>query len=195
MRRLIHLLKYEGMEPIATMLGKRLAPQVAALLQSAGAEPVLVIPVPLHRTKHRERGFNQARLLAQAVIRQVRAADPAARLQLAPGILERRRSTESQAGLSTHQRRRNLRGAFFVSEASAARLRGRTVLLIDDIYTTGATARACSQALKKAGAHHIYVATAARAQREGVALWDGGLLPTTNFAAAGSAVPAAAAAW
>ena len=111
----------------------------------------------------------------------MRAADAAARLQLAPGILERRRSTESQAGLSTHQRRRNLRGAFFVSEASAARLRGRTVLLIDDIYTTGATARACSQALKKAGAHHIYVATAARAQREGVALWDGGIAANHQF--------------
>ena len=184
MRCLIHLLKYEGMEPIATVLGKRLASQVAALLRPmAGKDPVLVIPVPLYRTRQHERGFNQARLLAQAVIRQLRTSDQCARLELAPGLLERRRSTESQASLTTHQRRRNLRGAFFVSEAAAARLRGRNVLLIDDIYTTGATARACSQALQKAGAARIWVATAARAQREGVARWDGTLLPSMQFAA------------
>ena len=193
MRGLIHLLKYEGMEPLASKLGNRLAAQVTALLPFGSTNaPILVIPVPLHRTKQGERGFNQATLLAQAVIRKVRALNKRARLELAPGLLERRRSTESQAGLSTHQRRRNLRGAFFVSEHAATRLQGRNVLLIDDIYTTGATARACSQALRKAGAAGIWVATAARAQREGVARWDGAIMPATQFAATSVA---AATAW
>jgi predicted amidophosphoribosyltransferase len=104
-------------------------------------------------------------------------------------MMLRERDTLSQAQLSTTQRRRNLRGVFSVPEPE--RLRGRDVLLIDDIYTTGATARACSTTLKKAGAARIWVATVARAQRhevrfmsaatpvelpmrEDVAMWDGG---------------------
>jgi ComF family protein len=171
MRRLIHLLKYDGMEPVARTLGQRLAPQVSAMLK--GVEKVLVVPVPLHQSKRRERGFNQALLLAKATIRAVRRLETSADLRMAAGVLERRRATESQAGLSTHQRRRNLRGAFFVSEKAAKEITGRNVLLIDDIYTTGATARECSKALKKAGAARVFVATAARAQRDGAVMWDG----------------------
>ncbi len=184
-RRMIHLLKYEGMEPIASALGKILAPQVAALLRCAAPvreAGILVVPVPLFRGKTSERGFNQATLLAEAVLGRVRSMDPALRLKIAPGLLERRRATASQAGLSTHQRRRNLRGAFFVPEKAEMTIRDQDVLLIDDIYTTGATARACSQALKKAGAGRIWVATAARAQRDGVARWDGAMTPAVQFA-------------
>lgn len=190
MRRLIHLLKYEGMGPVASVLGSRLAPQVAAITKAVGRK-VLVVPVPLHRSKRRERGFNQAQLLARATIRAVRRLEPTAELQLSAGLLERRRATESQAGLSTHQRRRNLRGAFFVSEKSAEKIAGRDVLLIDDIYTTGATARACSQALVKAGAAHVWVATVARAQREGVAHWDAAMFGGVSTGFSGmQAVPA-----
>jgi ComF family protein len=171
MRRLIHLLKYDGMEPVANMLGARLAPQVSEICKRGGGE-ILVVPVPLHKSKRRERGFNQAQLLARATIRAVRRLEPAVALQLATSVLERSRATESQSGLSTHQRRRNLRGAFFVSKQSAEKIAGRDVLLIDDIYTTGATARACSRVLKNAGAARVWVATVARAQREGVARWD-----------------------
>ena len=171
MRRLIHLLKYEAMEPVANMLGARLAPQVAEICKRIGGE-VLVVPVPLHKSKRRERGFNQAQLLARATIRAVRRLEPAVVLQLAASVLERSRATKSQSGLSTHQRRRNLRGAFFVSEKSAEKITGRDVLLIDDIYTTGATARACSRMLRNAGAARVWVATVARAQRDGVAHWD-----------------------
>ncbi len=80
------------------------------------------------------------------------------------GLLERQRATESQAGLTPHQRRANVRGAFFVPHPET--MKGRDVLLIDDIYTTGATARACATALKRAGAAHVWVATVARAQKE-----------------------------
>jgi adenine/guanine phosphoribosyltransferase-like PRPP-binding protein len=97
------------------------------------------------------------------MVRAMRKLRPDWRGQLAARVLRRSRATQSQAGLSLSERRRNLRGAFFVSDADA--VRGRDVLLIDDIYTTGATARACSWVLKRAGAASVRVATAARAQR------------------------------
>jgi ComF family protein len=187
MRSLLHLLKYEGFEPIVERLGELIASRLGAV--SELPKRMLVVPVPLFKSRRRERGFNQAELLARAVARTMRRMRQDWEGEFAPGVLARQRAAESQAGLSPHQRRRNLRGAFFVPDSS--RVRGRDVLLIDDIYTTGATARACSQALKQAGAAGIWVATAARAQRrqvesfrpaaaadvpmhEDVAIWDGG---------------------
>ncbi len=189
MRRLIHLLKYEGMEPIARALGRRLTPQVLAIPRPDAAAGLLVIPVPLHRSKRRERGFNQAELLARAVIQAAKKQQPATVLQLVSEVLERRRATESQAGLSTHQRRRNLRGAFFVPEKCVPAITGRDLLLIDDIYTTGATARACSSVLKQAGAARVWVATVARAQRDGVAMWDGSTMHGESFVAGSELLP------
>ena len=150
---------------------------------------MLVVPVPLFKARRKARGFNQAELLARAATRAMRSFRPDWEGEFAPGVLARQRATESQAGLSLDQRRRNLRGAFFVPDP--ARVRDRNVLLIDDIYTTGATARACSLALTRAGAASVWVATAARAQRrqiesyqpratvelpmhQDVAMWDGG---------------------
>jgi len=161
MRPLLHLLKYEGLEPIATRLGQAIAGKLARYADLP-ADP-LVVPVPLFRSRQKQRGFNQAELLASATLRAIRALRPEWRGQLAAKVLQRSRATQSQAGLSLSERRRNLRGAFFVSDTDA--VRGRDVLLIDDIYTTGATARACSWVLKRAGAASVRVATAARAQR------------------------------
>ncbi len=173
LRSLIHLLKYDRIEPVARGLAGRLAEYVAPMLSAAAGE-VLVVPVPLHRSKRRERGFNQSQLLAKELIRAVRRTAPQLRLTLATDMLQRTRQTQSQSMLTTAQRRRNLRGAFSVSAQGKDRIAGREVLLVDDIFTTGATARACSLALKKAGAAKIWVATVARAQREGVARWDAG---------------------
>jgi ComF family protein len=187
MRSLLHLLKYEGWEPVAGKLGALIAARVAAIPDLP--RRMLVIPVPLHGARRRERGFNQAELLGRAAMRAMRSLRPEWEGEFAPGVLARQRATQSQAGLSLHERRRNLRGAFFVAEP--ARVRDRHVLLIDDIYTTGATARACSQALKRGGAATVWVATAARAQRrqivafrpemvaetpmhQDIAMWDGG---------------------
>ncbi len=188
MRTLLHLLKYDGLEPIALRLGALLAKQVAAIAELPAK--MVVVPVPLYEGKRRERGFNQAELLARAVCAAMRRLRPEWQGELAVRALARQRATESQAGLTLHERRRNLRGVF--SAAKPERMRGRDVLLIDDIYTTGATARACSAVLKKAGAAGVWVATVARAQRheiqfvpalsaavetpmrEDVAVWDGG---------------------
>lgn len=162
MRDLIHALKYEGLRPAARQMGKLLARVIAQLQQDAPAE-MLVIPVPLHRAKRAERGFNQARLIAAEALAAVRKQAPGWRLTLAPGTLIRIRATQSQAGLTTRQRRLNVRGAFTVSNPAA--VAGRHILLVDDILTTGATARAASRALLQAGAESVWVATLARARR------------------------------
>jgi ComF family protein len=166
MRPLLHLLKYDGLEPIAARLGEAMASQLARHADLP-AQP-MVVAVPLFRARQKQRGFNQSELLANATVRAMRQLRPEWRGQLAARVLQRSRATQSQAGLSLSERRRNLRGAFFVPDDGA--VQGRDVLLIDDIYTTGSTARACAWVLKRAGAASVWVATAARAQRDDAAV-------------------------
>lgn len=177
LRSLIHLLKYEGMQPVAAALGEFLAESLGTLVAAPDMPlELLVMPVPMHAAKQRQRGFNHAELLARAAIKSLRHRHCPWTLSLASNVLQRMRVTVSQAGLTTRQRRENLRGAFFVSQPSG--VKGRHVLLVDDVYTTGATARACSRVLRSAGAASVWVVTVARAQREGVAAWDPGFLPS-----------------
>jgi ComF family protein len=162
MRAAIHALKYDRIAPLARDLGALLAGAIAQLEPDAPAD-MLVVPVPMHRGRMAERGFNQARTLATEALRRLQTSHPAWRFELSASSLVRQRSTQSQAGLTPRQRRQNLRGAFFVSEPDA--VRGRHILLVDDIFTTGATARACSKMLVESGAASVRVATLARAQR------------------------------
>ncbi len=159
-RDLIHALKYDGLRPAPCGLGKMLADAILQLAPEAPAE-MLVVPVPLHRTRHAERGFNQARVVAAEALSTLRRLAPGWHLTLVPSTLIRLRATESQAGLITRQRRLNMRGAFRVSDPML--VAGRHILLVDDILTTGANARAASRALLEAGAESVYVATLARA--------------------------------
>ncbi len=162
MRAAIHALKYDRLHPAARRLGAMLAQAIVKLAGQAPTE-MLVIPVPLHRSKQRQRGFNQARALAEHAIRALKKSHPDWRLTLAPRTLMRHRATETQAGLSPRQRRLNVRGAFQITDIES--VRERDVLLIDDILTTGATARAASLVLRRAGAKSVWVATLARAGR------------------------------
>lgn len=161
LRGLIHLLKYEHVRPAAEILGGMLAEVLAGLLRDMDAEPALLVPVPLHAGKLRQRGFNQAELLARVALARLEK-DPASagRLRLSTEVLERRRPTESQTGLTRHQRRENIQGAFRV--ALPEEIAARPVVLVDDVLTTGTTAGECARLLRRSGAARVYVATVAR---------------------------------
>lgn len=154
LRRLIHLLKYESVMPVQAPLGRMLAEAVAELLPTSDGKVVL-LPVPLHRSRRRSRGFNQAELIAKAAVKRLPALD------FAPGVLVRQRETISQVGLSREERIENMRGAFRV--ADAGRVKGRTVIVVDDVMTTGTTLSECARVLKRAGAENVWAATVARA--------------------------------
>ena len=118
---------------------------------------ILVVPVPLHQGKRKQRGLSQAEPIAQAALEMSSQKE---RLQRAPEVLRRTRDTHSQVGLSSHQRRENLRGAFFVPRAQD--VTGRKVLLVDDVDTTGTTVSECARVLGRTGARKVWVASVAR---------------------------------
>lgn len=126
---------------------------------AALASSTLIVPVPLSRERLRERGFNQAALLAQALAR-LPQSPPCAR-----GLLLRTRDTPAQSRLTRSERLHNLRGVFSVAPERVARVAGRRVVLVDDIMTTGATLDAAAQALRRAGARHINTIIVARTPR------------------------------
>ena len=160
MKAAIYALKYDRLHTAARGLGGMLAQAIAQLADETPGE-MLVVPVPLHRSKYAERGFNQARLLAAAALESLHTTHPEWRLTLAPSTLMRLRATESQTGLTPHQRRMNVQGAFTVSDP--AEVAKKHILLIDDVFTTGATTRAAAKTLMDAGAASVWVATLARA--------------------------------
>jgi ComF family protein len=145
LRAIVHALKYDGRRTIARHL--------AALMRDAGAEVLagaeLVVAVPLHRSRERARGFNQARELGRHLGLPVADA------------LARTRRTPSQADLPAARRHANVRGAF--EWRKGVPVTGRTIVLVDDVSTTGATLNACARPLLDAGAAEIRALTAARA--------------------------------
>jgi ComF family protein len=157
LRDLIHLLKYDHVRPAANVLGRMLAEVIEGLAVGFGHSLPIVIPVPLHSRKLRERGFNHSELIARVALKLRPASLD---LVLRPDLLLRRRATESQTGLSRDQRQRNVRGAFAVSRAED--VRDREILLVDDVLTTGTTVSECARVLQRAGATRIWVATVAR---------------------------------
>lgn len=157
LRDLIHLLKYQHVRPAANVLGRMLGEAIGSLEPSLGSAEVVVVPVPLHVSKRRQRGFNQAEVIASIALKLRPARD---RYVLVGDLLERVRETQSQTGLTRHQRRENLRGAFRVRHPE--KIANREVLLADDVFTTGTTASECARILRRAGAARIWVATVAR---------------------------------
>ena len=156
LRELIHLLKYDQVRPAASVLGRMLAEAISDLQPLFADLPTLVMPVPLHARKYRQRSFNQAELIARSALKFLPGTD----LRLSCSVLQRTRETQSQIGLSRHQRRENMRGAFAV--ARREEIAGREVLLVDDVFTTGTTVSECARVLRRAGASKVYVATVAR---------------------------------
>jgi ComF family protein len=143
-----------GRAELARPLGKLLAEALAGV---HGTD--VIVPVPLHPSRLRQRGFSQAQDLAVAARRFA-----GARQTIDVLLLERVQATSEQAGLSRAARKENVRGAFAVPRSARPRLLGKTVLLIDDVLTTGATAAACARALRQGGARRIDVLVLARAE-------------------------------
>jgi len=159
LRDLIHLLKYQQVRPAANVLGRMLG-EVISGLEPVLPEHVLVVPVPLHADKLRQRGFNQSELIARSALK---LREDKQRFELQSQVLERKRETASQIGLSSHQRRVNMRGAFAVARPEL--VAERDILLVDDVLTTGTTASECARTLRKAGASKVWVATVARTMK------------------------------
>lgn len=149
-REAMHQFKYRGRTGLAEPLGDLMA----AYWMQHSVPIDVVAPVPLHATRLRERGYNQAALLAREMARRVGLA-------VDDQTLTRQRATASQVDLSARQRQQNVRAAFCCSGNGLA---DKRVLLIDDVCTTGATLEACAVALYEGGAHSVQALTLARAR-------------------------------
>ncbi len=149
-REALHALKYRGERRLAPVLGQALAER----WRRAGRGGEVLVPVPIHRTRRRERGFDQAEDLAKAA---------AAALGLPwSDALERRSRTVAQHALGRTERAANLGGAFVVRDDRRDRVRHRWIVLVDDITTTGATLTECARALRASGARGVSGLTVAR---------------------------------
>jgi ComF family protein len=145
LRDIVHALKYDGRRSLARPLAARMRDAGASVLLGADA----AVPVPLHPSRRRERGFNQAYDLARHLGLPVAAA------------LRRVRPTVPQVSLAAARRHGNVRGAFTATRSAAA-LSGKVVVLVDDVSTTGATLDACARALEAIGVREVRALTAAR---------------------------------
>lgn len=150
---LIHSLKYERMTSLATGLGEKLLFLLRVEPRFVSAQGI--VPVPLHPTKLRERGYNQSLLLAQEVSKR-------RGLPLIDDGLLRVKRTKSQTKLTLEERVENVRGAFKV--VSREKIEGKRLILVDDVFTTGSTLNSCAEALMEAGAREIYGLTLAIAK-------------------------------
>jgi ComF family protein len=149
-QKLIHRIKYDKKIPLGRRLAQSLGDRVASQRDFAACD--LIIPVPLHRARHRERGFNQSAILAEGI-------SSVTDLPLAKGILKRKKNTRDQTYLNAQQRAENMRDAFVVSQPEM--IDGKNVILVDDVMTTGATLNECARMLQEAGAKRILAATLA----------------------------------
>ncbi len=150
-RDMVQALKYRDRTDLAPWLAKWMARVGAELV----AEADLVVPVPLHRRRFFSRGFNQSAELGRALAKQ-------GGVPFSPSALRRVKPTRRQVGLERGEREANVRGAFRVPPEAGPAVAGRRILLVDDVYTTGATVRAAARALKRGGAGAVDVLTFAR---------------------------------
>ncbi len=147
-RGLIHQLKYRDKDYLAASFAELMYERIAA----EGLNPDLVVPVPMYKRKERRRGYNQAGLLAKFISEHLN-------IPCYPRLLIRRSDTPPMSGLGAAQRRENVQDVFTTAKWVQNSILGKTILLVDDVFTTGSTAEACSSALKEAGARLVYVVT------------------------------------
>lgn len=163
--RMVQALKFSDRTDLAPWMARWMLRAASELIPDAD----LVVPVPLHRRRFFSRRFNQSAELARAFARL-------SGLCYGPEVLVRRRVTRRQVGLGARQREENVRGAFLVPPEGEMALRGKRVILVDDVYTTGATVGAATRALKRGGAREVDVLTFARVLPGDFAPEDGAII-------------------
>ncbi|MGD0037174.1 MAG: ComF family protein [Bacteroidota bacterium] len=152
-QHIAHALKYKEHKSIGVNLGKRLG----ETLKEWNLNIDILIPIPLHRIKHRERGYNQSEFIARGVSSII--GKP-----VVPNAVRRTRHTQTQTKLTIEERRKNMEHAFELVPHSSNILSGKKCLLVDDVITTGATTNSCAQVILSAGAAKIIAASAALAK-------------------------------
>jgi ComF family protein len=143
-RELIHRFKYGKKIPLGRRLGQRLGETINE--DSSFLKSDFLIPVPLHKSRYRERGFNQSDIVAEGISKITG-------LSVLKNVLKRKKNTKDQTDFSREQREENVRGAFVVAEPEM--INGKKIILVDDVITTGATLSECARMLKQAGAQKV----------------------------------------
>jgi ComF family protein len=152
-QHIVHALKYKEYKSVGVELGMR----IGEIMKEWRLEVDILIPVPLHRIKHRERGYNQSEFIARGIASVIHKP-------VVPNAVRRTRNTQTQTKLTIEERRKNMECAFELIPYSSKILSGKKCLLVDDVITTGATTNACAQVILLAGAAKIIVASAALAE-------------------------------
>lgn len=143
---IIHAFKYQGKKSLGKLLGERLALIVKSEPYMQNAD--LIVPVPLHSVRKRERGYNQSEILAKKVSEEtkIKFID----------LLVRRKNTKTQTTLSPEERKKNVEDAFYIKEDLINLVKGKKIIVVDDVMTSGATLEACANPLLKHGAEEVY---------------------------------------
>jgi ComF family protein len=150
----IHLLKYSGMTSIGIRLGREIGNTLSVCPEFLSAD--YLVPVPLHNRKKRERGYNHSEFLCQG-IREVIS------IPVAPYLLKRIRYTQTQTHLNIAERLLNVEDAFVVPEEHISSVKGKTIIIVDDVITTGSTIDSCARELLSKGSYNIFAVSAALA--------------------------------
>ncbi len=140
-QHLIHHLKYQEASKIGELFGRLMA---ARFVPENSLD--VIVPVPLHKTRQRERGFNQSELVAAELSKSLH-------VKMAPNLLKRIAYTQTQTRLSARERQLSLKNVFVLSDSEIS---GKTILIVDDLITTGATINACAKILKEGGCHQVF---------------------------------------
>jgi ComF family protein len=155
LQSIIHQLKYDGMTSLGVELGRKLGEKLRAELSNQSVAGV--IPVPLHSTKLRERGYNQSEYIARGI-------REATDIPVYKSLLKRHKYTSSQTQLNAVERKENVGDAFNVDERSKISIERRTFLIVDDVITTGATIETCAEVLMRGGANKSIACSVALAE-------------------------------
>jgi ComF family protein len=154
MQQVVHLLKYQGMKSLGIRLGREIGERMLLNDDFRGAD--MLLPVPLHKHKMRERGYNQSELLCLGI---AGVTD----IPVETRLLQRIKHTRTQTKLSLVERKENVRGAFRLVSTGTSEIEGKRIVLVDDVVTTGSTINACAQVLRERGAKSVVIASAALA--------------------------------